>query len=137
MGKIMLNGKQYGVGGITDAEDVKYGNTTVDAALDQNASDISANATEINTLKSGLTDLKTATAPFTDVSQWKSNVDLNDYIISGFYPIGTNPTNAPTGWGILFVIGVRADTLEQLYFANGRVYIREYRNPNWTSWAQL
>ena len=34
MGKIMLNDIQYGVGGITDAEDVKYGSTNVSNALD-------------------------------------------------------------------------------------------------------
>ena len=36
MGKIMLNGKQYGVGGITDADDVKYTSSqTVKGALDK------------------------------------------------------------------------------------------------------
>lgn len=34
MGKIMLNGRQYGVGGIADASDVKYGSTNVESALD-------------------------------------------------------------------------------------------------------
>lgn len=34
MGKIMLNDVQYGVGGVTDAEDVKYGSTDVSSALD-------------------------------------------------------------------------------------------------------
>lgn len=34
MGKIMLNGRQYGVGGIADASDVKYGSTDVESALD-------------------------------------------------------------------------------------------------------
>ena len=36
MGKIMMNGKQYGVGGITDASDVKYTSSqTVKGALDE------------------------------------------------------------------------------------------------------
>ena len=34
MGKIMMNGIQYGVGGITDASDIKYGSTDVESALD-------------------------------------------------------------------------------------------------------
>ena len=86
---------------------------------------------------SGLASVKSATAPFTDITIWKSGANLNDLTISGFYPIGTSPTNAPTGWGILFVIGVRQDTLEQLFFSNGNVYIREARNNVWTTWKQL
>ena len=34
MGKIMLNDVQYGVGGVTDAEDVKYNSSNVKQALD-------------------------------------------------------------------------------------------------------
>ena len=33
MGKIMKDGIQYGVGGITDASDIKYGSTDVESAL--------------------------------------------------------------------------------------------------------
>ena len=92
---------------------------------------------ELTALNSGLASVKSATAPFTDITIWKSGANLNDLTISGFYPIGTSPINAPTGWGILFVIGVRQDTLEQLFFSNGNVYIREARNNVWTTWKQL
>ena len=34
MGKIMKDGIQYGVGGVTDASDIKYGSTDVESALD-------------------------------------------------------------------------------------------------------
>ena len=34
MGKIMMMGTQYGAGGITDAEDISYEDTTVKGALD-------------------------------------------------------------------------------------------------------
>ena len=49
MGKIMLNGRQYGVGGITDASDIKYGSTDVESALN----DLNTGLSNIGTLNVG------------------------------------------------------------------------------------
>ena len=61
MGKIMKDGIQYGVGGITDASDIKYGSTDVESAL--------------NDLNNGLTNKLTAFANAkmqTFVASWSS-----------------------------------------------------------------
>ena len=61
MGKIMMNGIQYGVGGITDADDVKYTDSqTVKGALDE--------------VKNGLTNILTG-----------SNVITTSHTISNAY----------------------------------------------------
>lgn len=48
MGKIMLNGRQYGVGGIADASDVKYGSTDVESALDGLSRDLTSHYIELD-----------------------------------------------------------------------------------------
>lgn len=60
MGKIMLNGKQYGVGGIERAEDISYDNTqsgmsatNVQGALDEIKSGLIKNVTSTLTTNSG------------------------------------------------------------------------------------
>ncbi len=58
MGKIMKDGIQYGVGGITDASDIKYGSTDVESALDD--------------LNNGLTTLENNPVIF-----WKSSTRSN------------------------------------------------------------
>ena len=68
---------------------------------------------------------------------WKSGKDLNDYTTTGLYAMSTSLTNAPGTWGILFVIAIRSDTIQQLFFANGNVYLREKRGSTWTTWATL
>lgn len=45
MGKIMKDGKQYGVGGISDASDIAYGSGTVESALDALSDRLSHNLT--------------------------------------------------------------------------------------------
>lgn len=48
MGKIMKDGIQYGVGGMTDASDVKYGSTDVETALDDLNNGLTYSVASIN-----------------------------------------------------------------------------------------
>ena len=68
---------------------------------------------------------------------WVNGTDLNNMTNTGFYPMSKNLSNAPSTWGILFVIGIRADTVEQVYFNAAGVYRREFRNGTWSAWNLL
>lgn len=70
---------------------------------------------------------------------WTSNADLNTYTQTGTYYLSTGRQNGVGGdWGMLQVIGGRADTFNQIYRANGRIFEREYRATNgWTAWKEL
>ena len=70
-------------------------------------------------------------------ASWESGKDLNNYTTTGIYAMSSSLTNAPTGWGILFVIAVRSDTIEQLFFANATLYYREKKGTTWSTWATL
>lgn len=70
---------------------------------------------------------------------WTANADLNNYTQTGTYYLSTGRQNGVGGdWGMLQVIGGRADTFNQIYRANGRIFEREYRTSNgWTAWKEL
>ena len=76
---------------------------------------------------------------FLNVDGWRSGVNLNDFTNTGAFALSTNLTNAPNGWTwvILFVIGVRYDTIEQMIFSLSGVQRREYRSGAWSSWKSM
>lgn len=86
-----------------------------------------------------------STAAFAGTNKnWYNNVDLNTFTVSGYYPMGTPLTNAPATWGILTVIAVRNDTIEQIFYASSNhIYRRECRVPSsgtkpvWSAWSEL
>ena len=84
MGKIMMNGKQYGVGGITDADDVKYTDSqTVKGALDE--------------VKNGLTSftIRTVSIPYTVASNSSFYTNLKTII----------DADLPSGYVCLGIVG--------------------------------
>jgi len=97
MGKIMKNGIQYGVGGATDAEDVKYGSSNVKQALDQNSNAIAKNTSDIASLNADFT------------YSLGNNVDISGYDST------SNKWTAPQD-GYVYAYVVNPATNMEIYF---------------------
>lgn len=87
-------------------------------------------------LNSVYSTLNSKIEPFFNASaEWINNTDVDTIQKTGLYPIGAGNTHAAGSWGIMFVIAPRADMIEQIHFAYGNIYIREYRSSTgWTQW---
>jgi len=75
---------------------------------------------------------------YTNSVDWINNSDLDNYRTSGMYNFGTNNANSPSNWGQLFVVAPRNDQVNQIYFCDGKVWTREYKNGRdiqWTTWV--
>lgn len=100
MGKIMLNGKQYGVGGITDADDVKYTDSqTVKGALDE--------------LKSGLNNLflwKQYSYAYSIPANGTLTIKANDFGVSG--------VTGYTGVSFMQIVTGNTGALMRAFYAN-------------------
>lgn len=78
MGKIMLNGKQYGVGGITDADDIKYTDSqTVKGALDEVKNDLTNQFREVSV------SFNDSTIPASATFEIAKTIDVP----SGYHPL--------------------------------------------------
>ena len=86
---------------------------------------------------SQITEINNALRPTN--TNWISNVNLNDFKTTGMFTLSTGLTNYPTGqaWGVLLVIAPRTDNLYQLYEANNRLFMREYRQSTWSAWKEF
>ena len=76
MGKIMKDGIQYGVGGVTDASDIKYGSTDVESAL--------------NDLNNGLPYLQEVTGTTTSAGLITLVVPFNKVVSVNVASVGNN-----------------------------------------------
>lgn len=119
MGKIMMNGIQYGVGGITDADDVKYTDSqTVKGALDE--------------VKSGLTDLNGAYQNETLATFYS---DVKKSLFKGFASTGAFTQkltkNAYSGAGTGYATyNSQYDFIEGVFYMNSSARLYAFRIDN-------
>lgn len=80
--------------------------------------------------------LNSKIAPFFNANdEWINNTDIDTIQKTGLYPVGSGNTHAAGSWGVMFVIAPRADIVDQIHFAYGNIFIREYRSSTgWTQW---
>ena len=106
---------------------------------DSDSYDIADHNGNMDKIDTALNTLNSNIANFVGEKSWRDNANLNDYKTSGYYPIGTNPTNAPNnaGWGILEVVATRTDTTEQIYTNNAKKFYREFRSNAWSTWQEF
>ena len=98
MGKIMMNGIQYGVGGMTDASDVKYDDTDVASALDDLTTDIASLNTKI-----AWTSPSSASS-LSDFTDWvDAKIDTNGFLM-GYMTVGIASAVGLTGVGHVFQV---------------------------------
>lgn len=140
MGKIMLNGRQYGVGGIVDASDVKYGSTDVESALDGLNNDLTTTNSNVSKVSvaqtgwlasTGVSSIDSLPANSIFGVFWLNNSD------SGI--TGTKPST--DGMGLLFNVRQSSSICRQVYIgiSNSNNYVRYYTYSTgvWSSWTTV
>jgi hypothetical protein len=106
MGKIMLNGKQYGVGGLNNAEDVSYDNTS----SGMTATNVQDAVDELNT---GLTSVESA------ITLHNYSQAINQSINSGGTRDITTTVVVPADFGNNYIFS-------QQYAGNPSMFISNY-----------
>ena len=115
-------------------DDINYNSNLIDTKL--GAVGNTSVQEQINSLNSNINKW----GPFDGTSKdWVSSGDLNNYKTPGVYAISTGVTNIPDNkpWGILEVLAVRQDTIEQKYYNKTQIFVRELRDGTWSTWEEL
>lgn len=71
-----------------------------------------------------------------DNKSWILNDNLDNYTETGIYFFGTDNTNCPYAWGLLFVLAGLSNHAEvtQIYCENARIHTRFLRSNTWSDW---
>ena len=111
-------------------------NALADAILNKITSKTYSVAGSTQTLISAIDALNSNLTPIAhrDID-WLTDVDANEYITTGFYPVKTG-TNIPGTWIILEVIATRTDTVVQYAHTNTVTWYRQKRI-TWSDWIIL
>ena len=109
--------------------------TRIGSLSNLNTADRTNIVSAVNSNAQAIMNINSALRP--TYAGWITNANLNDYTTTGQYMIGADPTNSPSGWGILTVTANRPDTILQQLEANLKMFIRECRSNVWSSWQEL
>lgn len=156
--EVQANGTRVatsGVANIPAASTSEYGVTKLNNTTSSTSTSEAATAAVAKQLKDKIgnvigTDLQSQIdlannninkwGPFDGTSKnWASSGSLNNYKTPGVYAIGPGVTDVPSNtsaWGILEVLAVRQDTIEQKYCYGTHIFVREFRG-TWSAWEEL